>query len=120
MQDDQLAKLSAAEAARRIREGVLSSEELVGACLEVIRALEPCVQAWTFFDEEHALAQARRADEKKALGEPIGPLHGVPVGVKDIFDTADMPTENGTVLHRGRTPRRDAAAGSTACARPGR
>src|SRR6185436_2432385 len=57
-----------------------------------------------------ALAQARAADERKRSGEPIGPLHGVPVGVKDIFDTADMPTENGTVLHQGRTPRADAAA----------
>jgi Asp-tRNA(Asn)/Glu-tRNA(Gln) amidotransferase A subunit family amidase len=102
--------LTAAEAARRIREGLLSSEELVRDCLERTRALEPKVQAWAFLDEEHALAQARAADEKKSLGEPIGPLHGVPVAVKDIFDTADMPTENGTVLHKGRTPRNDAAA----------
>jgi Asp-tRNA(Asn)/Glu-tRNA(Gln) amidotransferase A subunit family amidase len=102
--------LSAAEAARQIAEGRLSSEELVQACLERTRELEPKVQAWAFLDEEHALAQARAADEKKALGEPIGPLHGVPVGVKDIFDTADMPTENGTVLHQGRMPRDDAAA----------
>jgi Asp-tRNA(Asn)/Glu-tRNA(Gln) amidotransferase A subunit family amidase len=102
--------LSAADAAREIAEGRLTSEELVQACLERIRALEPKVQAWTFLDEEHALAQARAADERKRSGEPIGPLHGVPVGVKDIFDTADMPTENGTVLHKGRTPREDAAA----------
>jgi Asp-tRNA(Asn)/Glu-tRNA(Gln) amidotransferase A subunit family amidase len=101
---------SAADAAREIREGRLTSEELVQASLERIRALEPKVQAWTFLDEEHALAQARAADERKRSGEPIGPLHGVPVGVKDIFDTADMPTENGTVLHQGRTPRADAAA----------
>jgi Asp-tRNA(Asn)/Glu-tRNA(Gln) amidotransferase A subunit family amidase len=102
--------LSAADAALEIREGRLTSEELVQACLERIRALEPKVQAWTFLDEEHALTQARAADERKRSGEPIGPLHGVPVGVKDIFDTADMPTENGTVLHQGRTPRADAAA----------
>ena len=101
--------LSAADAAQQIREGKLTSEELVRACLERTRELEPKVQAWTYLDEEHALAQARAADEKKALGEPIGPLHGVPVGVKDIFDTADMPTENGTVLHKGRMPRNDAA-----------
>jgi len=102
--------LSAADAAREIAEGRLTSEELVQACLERIRALEPKVQAWTFLDEEHALTQARAADEHKRSGKPIGPLHGVPVGVKDIFDTADMPTENGTVLHQGRTPRADAAA----------
>jgi Asp-tRNA(Asn)/Glu-tRNA(Gln) amidotransferase A subunit family amidase len=106
---DEMGLLSATDAARRIREGLLTSQELVGACLEVVRALEPKVQAWAFLDEEHALAQARAADERKALGEPIGPLHGVPVGLKDIFDTADMPTENGTVLHKGRTPRDDAA-----------
>ena len=102
------AELSAAEAARRIREGILTSEELVAECLERIRALEPKVQAWQFLDEEHALNQARALDERKRNGEPIGPLHGVPVGVKDIMDTADMPTENGTVLHNGRTPREDA------------
>jgi Asp-tRNA(Asn)/Glu-tRNA(Gln) amidotransferase A subunit family amidase len=101
--------MDASEAAQRIRDGVLTSEELVQECLERIRALEPKVQAWQFLDEEHALAQARACDERKRSGEPIGPLHGVPVGVKDIIDTADMPTENGTVLHEGRTPRDDAA-----------
>jgi Asp-tRNA(Asn)/Glu-tRNA(Gln) amidotransferase A subunit family amidase len=102
------ALLTATEAARRIRDGVLTSEELVQACLERIRAVEPTVQAWTFLDEEHALSQARAADERKRSGEPTGPLHGVPIAVKDIIDTADMPTENGTVLHRGRMPRDDA------------
>src|SRR2546425_3704227 len=101
--------LSATEAARKIRDGLLTSEELVAACLERIRATEPSVQAWAFLDEEHALAQARAADERKRSGEPIGALHGVPVGLKDIIDTADMPTENGTVLHKGRTPRDDEA-----------
>src|SRR5207302_11056519 len=103
------AQLSAAAAARLIREGALTSEDLVRACLERYREVEPKVQAWTFLDEQHALEQARAADERKRSGEPIGPLHGVPVGVKDIIDTADMPTENGTVLHKGRTPRDDAA-----------
>jgi Asp-tRNA(Asn)/Glu-tRNA(Gln) amidotransferase A subunit family amidase len=102
------AALTASEAARRIREGLLTSEELVQSCLEQIRAFEPKVQAWQFLDEAHALAQARALDERKRNGEPLGPLHGVPVGVKDIIDTADMPTENGTVLHKGRTPRDDA------------
>ncbi|HKQ27366.1 MAG TPA: amidase [Burkholderiales bacterium] len=100
---------SAAVAARQIRQGELTSRELVQSCLERIREREPEVQAWTFLDEEHALAQAQAADQRKALGEPIGPLHGIPVGVKDIFDTSDMPTQNGSVLHKGRTPRNDAA-----------
>jgi len=101
---------TATDAARAIREGALSSEELVQACLEHIRATEPTVQAWTFLDEAHALAQARAADQGRRSGQPVGALCGVPVGVKDIFDTADMPTENGTVLHRGRAPHKDAAA----------
>jgi Asp-tRNA(Asn)/Glu-tRNA(Gln) amidotransferase A subunit family amidase len=103
------ALLTASEAARRIREGLLSSAELVESCLAQIRAADEQVQAWTFLDEAHALAQARAADEQKASGQAIGPLHGIPVGVKDIIDTSDMPTENGTVLHKGRTPRQDAA-----------
>jgi Asp-tRNA(Asn)/Glu-tRNA(Gln) amidotransferase A subunit family amidase len=106
---DDASLLSASEAAERIRRGLLTSEELVSACLERIRHVEPTVQAWTFLDEEHALAQARARDELKRSGQPIGPLHGLPVGIKDIIDTRDMPTENGTVLHKGRTPRADAA-----------
>jgi len=106
---DSPAQFSAAEAARRIRDGLITAEELVASCLERIREVEPMVQAWTFLDEEHALAQASAADERKRSGEPIGALHGVPIGIKDIIDTADMPTENGTVLHAGRAPRSDAA-----------
>ena len=100
--------LSAAEAARLIRDGLISSEQLVEACLARIGEVDANVQAWAFLDPDHALAQARAADEYRLSGKPIGPLHGVPVGVKDIFDTADMPTENGSVLHSGRTPSRDA------------
>jgi Asp-tRNA(Asn)/Glu-tRNA(Gln) amidotransferase A subunit family amidase len=108
MPAEDLSLLSASEGARRIRDGLLTAEEWTGACLERIRALEPKVQAWTFLDEEHALKQARAVDERRRSGEPVGALHGVPVGLKDIIDTADMPTENGTVLHKGRTPRTDA------------
>src|SRR5688572_15206480 len=102
--------LSATEAAGLIRDGIISSEQLVEACLARIREVDPQVQAWTFLDPDYALAQARALDELRLLGQTIGPLHGVPVGVKDIFDTADMPTENGSVIHAGRTPSRDATA----------
>jgi Asp-tRNA(Asn)/Glu-tRNA(Gln) amidotransferase A subunit family amidase len=108
MPAEDLSLLSAAAGAKRIRDGLLTSEEWVAACLERIRALEPKVQAWTFLDEAHALQQARAADERRRSGEPVGALNGIPVGLKDIIDTADMPTENGTVLHQGRTPRHDA------------
>lgn len=106
---EHLSQLTASEAARRMREGLLTAEELVGACLERIRQVEPVVQAWQFLDEDHALAQARAADERRRSGQAVGALNGIPVGIKDIIDTADMPTENGTVLHQGRTPRHDAA-----------
>jgi Asp-tRNA(Asn)/Glu-tRNA(Gln) amidotransferase A subunit family amidase len=92
-----------------IREGVVTSVEVVQACLARVREIDEQVQAWTFLDPEHALAQARAADEHRLSGQPIGALHGVPVGLKDIIDTADMPTENGSVLHAGRTPSRDAS-----------
>ena len=100
--------LSASEAARAIRDGLINSEQLVEACLARIGATEPAVQAWQYLDPEHALVQARARDLDRSEGRPCGPLHGVPVGVKDIIDTADMPTEDGTVLHAGRTPDRDA------------
>src|SRR5689334_3892076 len=103
------AQLTAAAAAADIQAGRLTAEELVRACIERIRQVEPTVQAWQFLDEEHALAQARAADERRRSGEPVGALCGLPVGIKDIIDTADMPTENGTVLDKGRMPRRDAA-----------
>jgi Asp-tRNA(Asn)/Glu-tRNA(Gln) amidotransferase A subunit family amidase len=104
-----LHELSASEAARLLREGIISSEQLVEACLARIRERDADVQAWAFLDPDHALGQARSADQWRLSGQPTGPLHGVPVGIKDIFDTADMPTENGCVLHAGRTPTRDAA-----------
>ena len=100
--------LTAHEAARRIGAGELTSEQLVRDCLEVIAEQEQHVQAWQFLDAEHALQQARAADAKQRSGAALGPLHGVPVGIKDIIDTHDMPTESGTAHHAGRRPERDA------------
>ena len=110
MDFENLHSLSASEAARLIREGVITSEQLVEACLARVREVDEQVQAWTFLDPDYALAQARAADAWRSEGRATGPLHGVPVGIKDIFDTADMPTENGSVLYSGRTPSRDATA----------
>lgn len=102
-------ELSATAAAAAIREGQLSSEELVSACLARILAREPEVHAFEHLDTEGALAQAREADRALARDDDVGPLHGVPVGVKDIFDTSDLPTENGSPVFAGRRPERDAA-----------
>ena len=105
----ELALLGAAEAAEKIRGGLISSEELVAACLEQIGRVEDTVRAWAHLEEELALKQAREADQLQRKGHPLGPLHGIPVGIKDIIDTSGWPTEDGTVLHAGRRPDRDAA-----------
>ena len=106
--DQNLAHLSAVEAAAGIHAGEFTSEALLRACLERCEAVEETVQAWSFLDPDHALEQAQKADAAHAAGIDLGPLHGVPVGLKDIIDTEDMPTENGTVLHAGRRPEHDA------------
>ena len=110
MDPTQLHWLSATDAARAVADGAVTSEQVVDACLERVREADPQVQAWAHLDAEHARAQARARDEERREGRATGPLHGVPVAIKDIFDTCDMPTEDGTVLHAGRTPARDATA----------
>ena len=88
--------------------GALSARAHVASLLDGVQALEPKVQAWAHLDEATALAQAQACDARRQAGERA-PLMGVAVGLKDIIDTAEMPTENGTVLHAGRRPTQDAA-----------
>jgi Asp-tRNA(Asn)/Glu-tRNA(Gln) amidotransferase A subunit family amidase len=102
--------VSASDAARAIHDGALSAEELVEACLARIGEADSGIEAWAHLDPGHAREQARARDQDRREGRPVGPLHGVPVGIKDIFDTADFPTEDGSVLHAGRTPLHDATA----------
>ena len=99
---------SATELARRLAAGEVDALAVTEACLAVIEAREPAVQAWHYLDPEHARAQARALDAHRKAGKPIGPLHGLPVGIKDIIDVAGMPTEHGTPLCAGHRPRRDA------------
>lgn len=99
-----LARLSLFDAAGRIAAGTLSSEALVTACLERIALREPQVGAWIHLDPEQALAEARACDRRA----PAGPLHGVPIGLKDIIDTAAMPTGYGSPIYHGWRPQRDA------------
>ncbi len=96
--------LDATEAAAEIAAGAITSEALVAACLERIAERDGEVGAWTHVDPAHALAQARDADASEG-----GLLRGIPVGIKDIFDTADMPTEYGSAIHKGHRPARDTA-----------
>jgi Asp-tRNA(Asn)/Glu-tRNA(Gln) amidotransferase A subunit family amidase len=105
---EDLSTLTASEAAPRVASGSISSEELTRACLDRIAATEPVVHAFAHLDPEYAVAQARESDAWRRSGKQIGPLHGVPVGIKDIIDTQDYPTECGTALLAGRRPRSDA------------
>ena len=100
MQDP--AKLTATEAVRLIRDGQLEPIDLMEACLERIAERELAVRAFAWFDGHAAREAAARAGP--------GPLHGLPIGVKDVLDTADMPSEYGSPIWRGWRPRADAAA----------
>jgi Asp-tRNA(Asn)/Glu-tRNA(Gln) amidotransferase A subunit family amidase len=101
--------LTATEARDRIATGDLTAEAYTRACLERIEARESEVQAWVHLDPALALEQARTVDKARAAGERLGPLAGLPVGIKDIIDTADQPTENGTPIFAGHRPAKDAA-----------
>jgi len=98
-------ELTALDAAREIANGRFTSEELVRACLERIAARDDAVCAWGHLDPEQALAEARMRDAER----PRSPLHGVPVGVKDILDTHDMPTTHGSPIYPDNRPGQDAA-----------
>jgi len=99
-----LNELSAHEAARRIRDGEITSEALVRDCLHRITKNEHSIHAWQHVDTSHALHQARTCDTMPAKGV----LHGVPIGIKDLIDTADMPTCYGSNIYAGYQPKRDA------------
>ena len=103
-------ELSATQAAAEIARGAISAEDYTTACLDRIAATEREVQAFAHLDAEHALKQARALDRHKSDGGRVGLLHGVPVGIKDIFDTADYPTECGSPALAGRRPSIDATA----------
>ena len=100
--------LTAVEAAERIAAGEISAEDYTGACFDRIEELDGEIGAFVNLDREHALAQARALDERRASGLAVGPLHGVPIAVKDIVDTADFPTEYGSAIYSGWRPVRDA------------
>ncbi|MGV3634230.1 MAG: amidase [Pseudorhodoplanes sp.] len=108
MASNPLAAWTAAQAAGEIARGAVTSQDYTQACLDRIAEVEPEVQAFAHLDADHALAQARALDDRKARGAPLGPLHGVPVAIKDIIDTSDFPTECGSPFLSGRRPYQDA------------
>lgn len=97
-------------AARAIRRGLTTSRAVVEAALKAYDEREPVLRAFAWLDRDRALRLADEADRLREKGGALGELHGVPIGVKDIYDTAGIPTENGTTLYRGRVPDRSAAA----------
>ena len=104
-------QLSAHDAARMIRDGQLTSEALMQACLDRIAQRDVEVRAWVALDPARALDEARAADRllRERGPDAVGPLHGVPIGVKDILDTADHPTCYGSPIFRDHRPIADAA-----------
>ena len=105
-----LADLSATQLVQMIQNGETTSLELVEACINRIDTKEEEIQAWAHLDRDFARQQAEHRDAYRASGVPVGTLHGIPIGIKDIFDTEDFPTENGTVLSAGRRPEKDCTA----------
>ena len=104
-----LVALDAVELRDRLAAGALRAEEVAEAFLAQTREREPEIGAFAHLDEGHVMGQARRLDAARRTGRPVGPLHGLPVALKDIIDTAGQPTENGTTLDAGRVPTADAA-----------
>lgn len=97
---------TASAASRQLIDGSLTAEALVQACLDRIAARDSAVRAWTYLDPDAALKQARQCDRQPRRSL----IHGIPVGIKDVFDTADMPTAYGAAPFKGHQPALDSAA----------
>jgi len=103
------ADLTATETARRLRAGTLTATAVMEACLDRVRQREPVLRAFAHLDPAAALARARAADEAARAGRPMGPLHGLPLGVKDVLDVAGEPCAYGSPIWAGHVPAADAA-----------
>ena len=95
--------LSLEELAKKIKDAQLTSVEVCEKYIERIDKFEKDVKAWAHFDKKVLLEKATEADDHRRSGKPVGPLHGVPIAVKDIIGTVDMPTECGTIIRKGKS-----------------
>jgi Asp-tRNA(Asn)/Glu-tRNA(Gln) amidotransferase A subunit family amidase len=102
-----VSSLSAYELSLKLQSGEITSVELCNAYLDRIKKFEKDVQAWQFIDKKLLIEKAEEADNYRKSGKPLGPLHGMPVAVKDIIGTYDMPTECGTVFRKKMSTSQD-------------
>ena len=93
---------------KKLREGQISSVEVCTQYIDRIKKFEKNVKAWAHFDNKELLEKAEEADVYRKSGKPLGPLHGLPVAVKDIIGTLDMPTECGTIIRKKMSVSQDA------------
>src|SRR3954462_10607114 len=105
--DDALLNLSSVELRRRIGTKEISPVDLVEASIQRIEAVNPAVNAIAATDFPVAREQARWAEKAGRAGEPLGLLHGLPTGIKDLHDTAGLLTTYGSPLNRDNVPKRD-------------
>ena len=102
-----VSNFTANELASKLRSGEISSVDLCNKYLERIKKFEPEVKAWAHLDKKLLLEKAEEADNHRKSGKPLGPLHGMPVAIKDIIGTYDMPTECGTVFRKKMSSSQD-------------
>jgi Asp-tRNA(Asn)/Glu-tRNA(Gln) amidotransferase A subunit family amidase len=102
---DEVNRLTAAELGSRFRTGQITVEEIARTCLKRIAARDAHVRAWSYVDPDAVIRQARELDKLPSRGA----LHGIPVGIKDIYNTADMPTQHNSPIYTGHRPNIDAA-----------
>ena len=103
-----IVSLTANELVVKLKSGEISCVEVCKAFIERVDKFEKDVKAWAYIDKKTILEKAKEKDEYRKSGKPLGPLHGLPIGVKDIIGTEDMPTECGTVLRKGTPESSDA------------
>lgn len=108
-QETDPADLSALDAKRLMAQGTLSARELADACIARVERLNHAVNALVAFDLERLRDGAKAADEKRASGANLAPLHGLPLAIKDMNDVAGLPTTYGSEIHRGNVPAGDDA-----------
>ena len=103
----EVSSLSAYELSLKLKSGEISSIDLCKSYIDRIKKFEKDVKAWQFFDEKLLLEKAEEADDYRKSGKPLGPLHGMPIAIKDIIGTYDMPTECGTIFRKKKSSSQD-------------